>query len=108
MTRSGVLFCIACLAGDASRSAQPQVAERFTCTAGASTRLISIYRDGDERNSGRCRVDYSKSGSTKVVWSATADYASCVKEAVALVTKLSKSNYSCTPSTVEPSDAAEP
>ena len=108
LLRPGVLVCIACVAWSGSGSAGTQAAERFTCTSGASKRLISIYRGGDEREAGRCHVDYTKGGSTKTVWSATDDYASCVKQAVALVTKLSRSNYSCTPSTVEPSDAAEP
>jgi hypothetical protein len=108
LLRSGVLICIACLAGSGSGSAGTLAAERFTCTSGASKRLINIYRGGDEREAGRCHVDYTKGGSTKTVWSAAGDYASCVKQAVALVTKLSRSNYSCTPSTVEPSDAAAP
>jgi hypothetical protein len=108
LLRSGVLVCIACLAGSGSVSAETQAAERFTCTSGASKRLINIYRGGDEHNTGRCHVDYTKGSATKTVWSATGDYASCVKQAVALVTKLSRSNYSCTPSTVEPSDVAAP
>jgi hypothetical protein len=108
LLRPGVLLCIACLAGSGSGSAGTQAAERFTCTLGASKRLINIYRGGDERDAGRCHVEYTKDGSTKTVWSATGDYASCVKQAVTLVTKLSRSNYSCTPTTVEPSDAAPP
>lgn len=108
LLRSGVLICIACVAGSGSASAGTQAGERFTCTSGASKRLINIYRGGDERDAGRCRVDYIKGGSTKTVWSASGDYASCVRQAVALVTKLSRSNYSCTPSTLEPSDAATP
>jgi hypothetical protein len=108
LPRYSVLICIACLAGSGSVSAGTQAAERFTCTSGADKRLINIYRGGDERDAGRCRVDYTKGGSTKTVWSASGDYASCVKQAVALVTKLSKNNYSCTPSTVEPSDAVTP
>jgi hypothetical protein len=105
--RSIFLMYLACLAGSGSGWAETQVAERFTCTSGASTRLISIYRDGDERER-RCHVDYTKGGATRTIWSATSDYASCVKQAVALVTKLSSSNYSCTPPTVEPPDGAEP
>ncbi len=88
--------------------AGPQAAEQFTCTSGSSTRLISIYRAADDGDLGRCRVDYTKDGSTKTVWSANRDYAYCVKRALRLVTRLSSSNYSCTPATVEPPDAAQP
>jgi hypothetical protein len=76
-------------------------AERFTCTAGSSTRLISIYRSTDEGDAGSCRVDYTKNGSTRTVWSANSGYAYCVKRAVELVTKLTHGNYSCAPSTLD-------
>jgi len=76
-------------------------AEQFTCTSGPSTRLISIYRSADEGDLGSCRVDYTKNGSTRTVWTSTRSYAYCVKRAVELVTKLAKSNYSCAPSTVD-------
>ena len=82
-------------------------AERFTCTSGSSTRLISIYRSADEGDLGSCRVDYTKGGSTRTVWSANRGYGYCVKHAVELVTKLSRSNYSCSPSTVEQSSESE-
>jgi hypothetical protein len=104
---AGVLISITslCLIGNAR--AGPQAAEQFTCTSGSSTRLISIYRAADDAGMGRCRVDYTKDGSTKTVWSASRGYAYCVKQALRLVTRLSSSNYSCTPSTIEPPDARD-
>jgi len=103
-----LLVCIACFCVIGTGRAEPPVAEQFTCTRGASTRLISIYRATADADSGRCRVDYTKDGSTKKVFSASRDYAYCVKQALRLVTRLSSSNYSCTPSTVGPADPAKP
>jgi hypothetical protein len=105
---SGVLICIACWCVIGNGRAGPQAAEQFTCRSPSSTRLISIYRAADDADLGRCRVDYTKDGSTKTVWSANRNYAYCVKQALRLVTRLSSSNYSCTPSTLEPSDGAQP
>jgi hypothetical protein len=105
---SAVLICIMSLSVIGNGRAGPQAAEQFTCTSASSTRLISIYRADDDAGLGRCRVDYTKDRSTKTVWSANGDYAYCVKQALRLVTRLSSSNYSCTPSTVEPPDAALP
>ena len=76
-------------------------AEQFKCTSGASTRLVSIYRATDEGDLGSCRVDYTKDGATRTLWSASRGYAYCVKRAVELVTKLTRDNYSCAPSTVD-------
>jgi hypothetical protein len=78
--------------------------EQFLCTSGPATRLVSIYRNasGREWGSGGCRVDYTKGGETKTVWSSKNDYAYCTKRALALVTKLTQGNYSCKPETVEP------
>jgi hypothetical protein len=52
---------------------------------------------------GACRVDYTKDGVTKTMWSAKTGRAYCTKRATTLVTKLAESHYSCTLQT-----AAEP
>ena len=72
--------------------------ERFVCTFGGTQRLIDIYRLGA---GGGCRVDYTRNGDTKQLWSAHGDYAYCVKKAVGLVTRLSKGHFSCRPRTAE-------
>ena len=105
---SAVLVLFACLGVIDYGRAGPQAAEQFTCTRGASTRLISIYRADDGADLGRCRVDYTKDGSTKTLWSANRNYPYCVRQALKLVTRLSSSNYSCTPSTVVPPDDPRP
>jgi hypothetical protein len=95
-------LCTALLLGlTATASASETAAERFTCTSGSSVRLVSIYRSTDEGDLGNCRVDYTKNGDTKTVWSATRGYAYCVKRALELVTKLTRGNYSCAPATVD-------
>jgi hypothetical protein len=105
---SAVLIFVACGGVIGNGRAAPQAAEQFTCIRGASTRLISIYRADDGADLGRCRVDYTKDGSTKTLWSANRKYPYCVKQALRLVTRLSSSNYSCTPSTVVPPDDPQP
>jgi hypothetical protein len=97
-----VLFLVAGSAGGGQTITVSH--EQFLCTAGPAKRLVSIYRNasGHEWGSGGCRVDYTKGGETKTVWSSKNDYAYCTKRALALVTKLTQGNYSCKPETVEP------
>ena len=80
--------------------------ERFVCTFGGSQRLIDIYRGAPAGRRGGCRVDYTRNGVTKQMWSAQADYAYCVKKAVGLVTELSKGHFSCKPQSAEPGSSA--
>lgn len=92
------------------QSSEPQAPshERFICTFGAAERLIDIYRLGHGPQAGRCRVEYTKNGMTRSLWSSNSDYAYCVKQAVGLVTKLSKGHFSCKPRTVEPAGKDAP
>jgi hypothetical protein len=81
---------------------QPGPHEEFTCTSGAVTRLISIFDlSASEGQPGACRVDYTKDGKTSTLWSARNDYPYCVQKALSLVTKLTESNYSCSPEAKE-------
>jgi|HubBroStandDraft_1064217.scaffolds.fasta_scaffold49587_3 hypothetical protein len=91
-------------AGAGSGQALTESHEQFLCTSGAATRLVSIYRNASGRawGSGGCRVDYTKGGETRTVWSSKNDYAYCTKRALALVTRLTQGSYSCRPETVEP------
>lgn len=94
------LLALCVIAASASSNEAPaESRERFVCTFGASQRLVDIYRVGSSRSG--CRVDYTKEGVTKQLWSSSGDYAYCVKQAVGLVTKLSKGNFSCKPQTAE-------
>ena len=107
--RVGLLLA-ACLVVTSASSSEPQAEsrERFVCTFGATQRLVDIYRLAPRgAHPGGCRVDYIKEGVTKQLWSANADYAYCVKRAVALVTKLSKGNFSCKPQTVDQQQSAD-
>lgn len=104
----GLMIALSAAAATVSRAeAQPESRERFVCTFGASQRFIDIYRLASRGPRGvGCRVDYTKNGTTKQVWSARGDYAYCVKKAVGLVTELTKGHFSCKPQTsVKPADA---
>jgi hypothetical protein len=102
-----VVACILLITA-ASQALADAAGEQFKCTSGASTRLVSIYRTADEGDLGSCRVEYTKDGATRTLWSASRGYAYCVKRAVELVTKLTQDNYSCAPSTVDqPGSSAE-
>ncbi len=70
---------------------------------GASKRIVSIItlEPSDRQPRGSCRVDYTKDGVTKTVWSSVTSHSYCVKQATALVTKLVESHYSCNLQTVE-------
>jgi hypothetical protein len=79
---------------------QPQ--EEFICTSGPVKRAVTIFKRNalsDTRELGGCRVDYTKSGQTKTVWTSQKDYAYCVAKAISLVTKLVEGNFSCKPET---------
>ncbi len=70
---------------------------------GASKRILSIVTisPSDKQPRGSCRVDYTKDGATKTVFSSVTSHEYCVKHATALVTKLVESHYSCSLQTVE-------
>ena len=92
---SGVLCLV--IASASSGQALIEAHEEFLCTSGAATRIVSIYK----RESGACRVDYTKDGKTNTLWMSKADYAYCTAKALSLVTHLVEAKYSCTPKTVE-------
>jgi hypothetical protein len=105
LTHKGLLIVVWVITANAAiAEPQPESRERFVCTFGSSHRFIDIYRlaAGGPRRGG-CRVDYTRDGVTRRLWSASGDYAYCVKRAVGLVTTLSRGNFSCRPQTAEPS-----
>jgi hypothetical protein len=105
-------ICILCLAtaGVTSAQAQIQPHEEFICTSGPVKRVVSIVRrnaSSDTRQSGSCRVDYTKDGDTRTVWTSQKDYAYCVAKAISLVTKLVEGNFSCKPQTTGQPDESD-
>jgi hypothetical protein len=101
------IFCLV-TAGASSVQAQMEAHEKFVCTSGPVKRVVTIFDDNGKRASGGCRVDYTKDGETKTVWTSKNDYAYCVAKALSLVTKLAEGNFSCKPETVEQPDEIEP
>jgi hypothetical protein len=84
----------------------------FVCVSGASRRVISVFNleptDGRQRDGG-CRVDYTRDGETKTVYTAKTGRAYCAAKAALLVTNLAKGNYSCRAETLErPEDSDLP
>jgi hypothetical protein len=74
--------------------------EQFICSLpGASDRLIGIYRAPE--GSQRCRVDYTREGKTRSLWSAGHDYAYCVRKALEIVGLLEQVRFKCSPQTRE-------
>jgi hypothetical protein len=112
LTVVGLVLIIGLLGASAGWSEpQPASRERFVCIFRADQRFVDISRlDSRGPRGGACRVDYTKGGVSKQVWSSNGDYAYCVKKAVGLVTKLSKGSFSCKPRTIEPpgSDLTSP
>ena len=104
------LICIFCLAtaGANSAHAQMQSREEFVCTSGSVKRVVAIFNGSSIDSKRGCRVDYTRNGATKTMWTSQTDYAYCVAKAVSLVTKLSEGNFSCKPESIERSDAVEP
>jgi hypothetical protein len=72
--------------------------EEFICRLpGVSDRLVGIYRSPS--GSPRCRVDYTREGKTRSLWSAGHDYAYCVRKALEIVGLLEQARFKCMPQT---------
>jgi hypothetical protein len=68
--------------------------EQFTCHLSGTpdVRQIGIYRPGAPR---RCRVDYTRGGKTRSLWSSGHDYQFCVAKALEIVGLLERVNFKC-------------
>jgi hypothetical protein len=95
-------------ASASSAQAQIESHEKFVCTSGPVKRVVTISKINGKRESGGCRVDYTKDGETKTIWTSKNDYAYCVAKALSLVTKLAEGNFSCKPESGEQPDEIEP
>jgi hypothetical protein len=80
-----------------SSQAQSQSRQDFSCTLGSMKRIVSIvtFAPSDRQPRGACRVDYTKEGVTKELFSSGTGHAYCTKQATVLVTKLGEAHYSC-------------
>ena len=69
--------------------------EEFVCKLpGTTDRSIGIYRpDGSQR----CRVDYTRDGKTRSLWSSGHEYQFCVRKALEIVKLLESADFNCTP-----------
>jgi hypothetical protein len=86
-----------------SSQAEPQSRQDFSCTLGAMKRMVSIitFAPSQRQPRGACRVDYTRDGVTKQVFSSATGHAYCTKQATALVTKLGEAHYTCRLQTLE-------
>jgi hypothetical protein len=77
----------------------PAVAqEQFVChLPGVSDRSIGIYRPPSGPQ--RCRVDYTRDGKTRSLWSSGRHYEYCVRKALEIVGLLEGVNFKCSPQT---------
>jgi hypothetical protein len=74
--------------------------EQFICRLpGTADRQIGIYRPPGGPQ--RCRVDYTRDGKTRSLWSSGHDYKFCVRKALEIVGLLQGVNFKCSPQTVE-------
>lgn len=82
-------------AQDLSAAARTRPQEEFVCRlAGAADRRIGIYHPDGPR---RCRVDYTRDGRTRSLWSAGRDYQFCVRKALEVVALLESVDFKCSP-----------
>jgi hypothetical protein len=79
--------------------------EQFICRLpGTSDRRIGIYRPPGGPQ--RCRVDYTRDGKTRSLWSSGRDYKFCVRKALEIVGLLEGVNFKCSPQTREAAGSA--
>jgi hypothetical protein len=91
--------------------AQTEPHQDFICVSGASRRVVSMFNlDAADAHHprGGCRVDYTRDGETRTVFTSTTGRAYCAAKAALLVTTLASGNYSCHGATVEKPDEAVP
>lgn len=110
------LAMFAALSSSVSRAQPPSGAasasrdvaqEQFVCSLpGTSDRRIGIYRPPGGPH--RCRVDYTRDGKTRSLWSAGHDYAYCVRKALEIVGLLEQARFKCSPQTHEAPASAPP
>jgi hypothetical protein len=93
----------------ANSKAQSRSHQDFICSQGPSKRIVSIISFGpsDRQPRGACRVDYTKDGVTRTIWSSETGPSYCAKQATGLVTQLVEAHYSCHLETVDQTDDAE-
>jgi hypothetical protein len=69
--------------------------EQFIChLPGTPDRQIGIYRPGGAQ---RCRVDYTRDGRTRSLWSSGHDYQFCLRKALEIVGLLESVDFKCMP-----------
>jgi hypothetical protein len=80
-----------------SSYAQSQSHQDFSCASSSSKRTVTIitFAPSELQPRGGCRVDYTKDGVTKGMWSSATGHAYCTKQATKLVTKLTEAHYEC-------------
>ena len=99
-----LLGCLMLVLEAATSYAEAPSQQDFSCAQGLATRVVSVVTTppSDKQPHGSCRVDYTKDGVTKTLWSASTGHGYCIKRATAFVTKLAESHYSCSLKTKEP------
>ncbi len=87
-----VILCIGGAAAGVGRAAdQSESREDFICTSHSTKQLISVINYAPRG----CRVEYTKGGVTKTLWSSQSNPAFCAAMGARLVTTLVKGNFSC-------------
>ena len=103
MASSALWTCVAWAQSPSIGLAAP-AQEQFIChLPGTSDRLIGIFRPPD--NPKRCRVDYTRDGKTRSLWSSGHDYKFCVRKALEIVGLLEGVNFKCSPHSTEAASA---
>jgi hypothetical protein len=88
----GLIVCIGSAAAGVGRApAQSEAREDYICTSHSVKQLISVIKYAPQG----CRVEYTKDGTTKTLWSSQTNSAYCAVMAARLVTTLVKANFSC-------------
>jgi len=87
-----LILCVGSAAAGVGRApAQSESREDFICTSHSTKQLISVIKDPPRG----CRVEYTKGGVTKTLWSSQGNPSYCAAMGARLVTTLVKANFSC-------------
>ena len=79
--------------------------QEFVCRSPTEERVVRLYSRFDAHSQHGCRVEYSKGGRGRILWSSQSSSTYCVSKAIHLVTVLSQDNFKCKPRTIEEVEA---
>jgi len=89
-----IILCLGIAGASQAQDDWMNTRDSFICRSSTEVREIKTYVAEDRPS---CRVDYIKSGTTKIIWSSTSSRSYCNGKAGTLAARLAAGHFSCAP-----------